>query len=201
VLNGLSAGRFIRHREGGPYTRFYLWLADSSTTVLILYPGGRASVVMSSRMDLEEDILATLAADHIVMSIAMCCATVRPIDRVLDRCRIFNDVIWSWLPAADEGLRGRAGNPLIRDHVPPRVAGKRRWLGCSRGLAHLFTPEAMRGVLASKKTSRRYQGISHRDAIQVRSEGMVLKDVGAGDPGGNECAGPVQSPASANAFW
>src|SRR5712672_684349 len=66
------------------YTRFYLWLVSNRRAVLILVLLiAAASVVISSRIGLEEDILATLPqGDQIVDEYRYVLRKFRQIDRV-----------------------------------------------------------------------------------------------------------------------
>src|SRR5437867_996323 len=66
------------------YTRFFLWLAAYRRSVLLLtFLVVGASIIISSRIDLEEDILATLPQrDQIVDEYRYVLRKFRQIDRV-----------------------------------------------------------------------------------------------------------------------
>ena len=170
------------------YTRLHLWLVAHrkmalGVTVLI----GLAALVISSRVDLEEDILATLPQrDKIVDEYRYTIRKFRQIDRVYIDVGVKSDNSDQLTAAADEVFAGLSTNSAT-ERVTYRfdLGGQQKVIGFLTGaLPDLFS-EADAKELASKlepDAVRKYLTVMRRKL--AGPEGMVLKDVVAADPVG-----------------
>ena len=170
------------------YTRMYLWLASHRRLVLgVMLLIAAAGVVISSRIDLEEDILATLPqGDKLVDDYRYSLKKFRQIDRVYIDVGITNDDPDILARAADEVHAGLEGDPdYLRVMYRFELGGQRKTIGLlSSALPNLFT-EADAAALADKlkpEEVRQYLTVMRRKL--AGPEGMVLKDVVANDPVG-----------------
>ncbi len=168
------------------YTRLYLWLAAHrrlvlGTTLLVTV----ASVLISSRIDLEEDVLAILPRnDRIVDEYQYAIRKFRQIDRAYFDVGITNSDPEKLEQAADELYAGLATN-----HAYGRITYRIELQGQDKvihfltgALPNLFT-EADAKALAPKldpASIREYLTVMRRKLAGM--EGMVLKDVVAADP-------------------
>ncbi|MGZ5565490.1 MAG: 1-acyl-sn-glycerol-3-phosphate acyltransferase [Limisphaerales bacterium] len=170
------------------YTRFYLWLVAHrrwvfSVTLLI----AAVSVVISWRIDLEEDILAILPQrDPLVDEYRYALHKFRQIDRVYLDVGINADAPDKLGAAADEVFSALSTNKAyLRIMYRIEVGGQQKVIDYLTGaLPNLFT-EADAQALASKlepANVRDYLTNMRRKLAGL--EGMVLKDVVAADPVG-----------------
>jgi 1-acyl-sn-glycerol-3-phosphate acyltransferase len=168
------------------YTRLYLWMASHrllvlGTTLLITV----ASLVISSRIDLEEDVLAILPQhDQIVSEYQYAIRKFRQIDRVYFDVGINTADSEELNQAADELYAGLATNPAyVRITYRIEMQGQDKVVHFLTGaLPNLFT-EADARALAPKlepASIRDYLTVMRRKLAGM--EGMVLKDVVAADP-------------------
>lgn len=170
------------------YTRLYLWLAAHRrsvllTTLLISAVG----MAISSRMDLEEDILATLPQhDQSVDEYKYTLRKFRHIDRIYIDVGVTN--MESEIPgrAADELYTELTNNPAIgRTMYHIELGGQRKITDFLTGaLPNLFT-DADAKLLAPKLESEAVRkALTERRRQLAGPEGMVLKDIVASDPVG-----------------
>ena len=168
------------------YTRLYLWLASHrrpvlAATLLVTV----LSLVISCRMDLDEDVLAILPQhDQIVDDYRYTIRKFRQVDRAyfdvgIDRAN--GDELEK---AADELYAGLATNPAYaRITYRIELHGQDKVVNFLTGaLPNLFT-EADAKALASKlkpSAVRDYLTVMRRKLAGM--EGMVFKDVVAADP-------------------
>jgi len=170
------------------YTRFYLWLSDHRRPVLILVLLVAAvSMIISSRIDLEEDILATLPQhDQIVDEYRYVLRKFRQIDRVYIDVGINGDDPDALTASADAVNASLSGNPAyLRIMYRFEMSGQQKVVGFLTGaLPNLFTepdanalaPKLEPGAIREFLTAMRFK--------LAGPEGMVLKDVVAADPVG-----------------
>ena len=168
------------------YTRLHLWLVAHrrlalGATLLIAV----AAIFISSRVDLEEDILATLPQrDKIVDEYRYTIRKFRQIDRVYIDVGVKSGSPDSLPAAADEVYANLATN-LATARITYRfdMGGQQKVIGFLTGaLPDLFT-EADAKILTKKldpDAVRKYLTVMRRKLSG--SEGMVLKDVVAADP-------------------
>ena len=170
------------------YTRLYLWLATHrrpvlATTLLVTV----ISIVISSRIDLDEDILAVLPqGDQIVDEYKYALRKFRQIDRVYFDIGINTADPDTLALAADEVYAGLKTNPAFtRIMYRFEMTGQQKVVGFLTGaLPNLFT-EADAQVLAPKlepPAVREFLTVMRRKLGGM--EGIVLKDVVAADPVG-----------------
>lgn len=168
------------------YTRLYLWMASHrrlvlGMTLLITV----ASLVISSRIDLEEDVLAILPRhDQIVDNYQYAIRKFRQIDRVYFDVGISHADSDKLEQAADELYAGLATNKAyVRIVYRIEIQGQDKVVKFLTGaLPNLFT-EADAMALAPKlepAAVREYLTVMRRKLAGV--EGMVLKEVVAADP-------------------
>ena len=170
------------------YTRIYLWLAARRRLVLgVMLLIAVVGIFISSRIDLEEDILATLPqGDRLVDDYRYSLKKFRQIDRVYIDVGITNDDPDTLIRASDEVYAGLQGNPdYLRVTYRFAMSGQRKTIGLlGSALPNLFT-EADAASLAARLEPaevRQYLTVMRRKL--AGPEGMVLKDVVANDPVG-----------------
>ena len=170
------------------YTRLYLWLVAHRRWVLVVTGLIAAvSIVISLRLDLDEDILATLPQhDPLVDEYRYALKKFRQIDRVYldiginaadpDKLALAADEVYSRL--ATNAAYGRI---LYRIEV----GGQQKVIGYLTGaLPNLFT-EADAAALAPKLEPAAVRAhLTDMRRKLAGPEGMVLKDVVAADPVG-----------------
>jgi len=171
------------------YTRLYLWLVAHRPIVLgLTLLVVAASIIISSRIDLEEDILATLPQrDATVDAYRYALRKFRQIDRVYLDVGLNADDPDALSRAADEVYAGLSTNTAFnRITYRVEIGGQRKVLDFLTGaLPNLFT-EADAAELSAK-----LEPAAIRDFLTVMRrklagpEGMVLKDVVAADPIGS----------------
>ena len=170
------------------YTRFHLWMVAHRRLVLTLtLLITIAGVAISSRIDLEEDILATLPQnDQRVDDYRYALRKFRQIDRVFIDVGINTNDPDTLALAADEIYSALSTNKVY-DRVMYRfeMGGQQKVIGFLTGaLPNLFT-DADAQQLAPKlepAAMREYLTVMRRKL--AGPEGMVLKDVVAADPVG-----------------
>jgi 1-acyl-sn-glycerol-3-phosphate acyltransferase len=170
------------------YTRLYLWLVAHRRPVLwVTLLIAAAAIVIASRANLEEDILATLPQrDKIVDEYRYTIQKFRQIDRVYIDVGVNAGDPDKLAAAADEVYADLATNTAyVRIMYRFEVTGQQKVIDFLTGaLPNLFT-EADAKALAPKLETN-----SVRDYLTVMRrklggmEGMVLKDVVAADPVG-----------------
>jgi uncharacterized protein len=171
-----------------PYTRLYLWLAAHRRRVLAaVLLVTVASLVISSRIDLDEDVLAILPQhDQIVDDYQYVIRKFRQVDRVYFDVGINHDDSGELAQAADELYAGLATNTAYaRIMYRLELHGQDKVVNFLTGaLPNLFT-EADAKALETKlepAAVREYLTAMRRKLAGL--EGMVLKDVVAADPVG-----------------
>jgi 1-acyl-sn-glycerol-3-phosphate acyltransferase len=164
----------------------YLWLAAHRRLVLVVtLLIAAASILISTRIDLEEDILAILPEhDQIVDEYKYTLRKFRQIDRVYLDVGINADDSETLGRAADELYAGLADNPAFaRIMYHFELSGQRKVVDFLTGaLPNLFT-DADALVLTPKlepNAVHEYLTVMRRKL--AGPEGMVLKDVVAADP-------------------
>ena len=170
------------------YTRFHLWMVAHRRLVLTLtLLITIAGVAISSRIDLEEDILATLPQnDQRVDDYRYALRKFRQIDRVFIDVGINTNDPDTLALAADEIYSALSTNKVY-DRVMYRfeMGGQQKIIGFLTGaLPNLFT-DADAQQLAPKlepAAMREYLTVMRRKL--AGPEGMVLKEVVAADPVG-----------------
>ena len=170
------------------YTRFYLWMVEHRRLVLTLtLLLTLAGVAISSRIDLEEDILATLPQnDQRVDEYRYALRKFRQIDRVYIDVGINTADPDMLALAADEVHRALATNKVY-DRVMYRfeMGGQQKIIGYLTGaLPNLFTDADARQLEPKLEPAamREYLTVMRRKL--AGPEGMVLKDIVAADPVG-----------------
>jgi uncharacterized protein len=170
------------------YTRLYLWLAAHRRLILaVTLLVTVASLVISSRMDLEEDVLAILPQhDQIVDDYQYAIRKFRQVDRVYFDVGLNRDNSDELEKAADE-LYARlvTNSSYARIVYRIEIHGQDKSVHLLTGaLPNLFT-EADAKALEPKlepAAVREYLTVMRRKLAGL--EGMVLKDVVASDPVG-----------------
>jgi len=169
-----------------PYTRLYLWLVSHRPLVLVsTILVSIVCVLISSRLDLEEDILALLPQhDQIVDDYKYTLRKFRQIDRVYIDVGIKESNSETLGQAADELYSRLATNSTFtRVMYRFEMSGQRKVLDFLTGaLPNLFTDadaDALTNKLAPAKV-REYLTTMRRKL--AGPEGMVLKDMVAADP-------------------
>jgi 1-acyl-sn-glycerol-3-phosphate acyltransferase len=168
------------------YTRLYLWMASHRPLVLgMTFLITIVSLVLSSRIDLEEDVLAILPQhDQIVDDYQYAIRKFRQIDRVYFDVGINRTDSDKLEQAADELYAGLATNQsYARITYRIEIQGQDKVVHFLTGaLPNLFN-EADAKALAPKlepAAVREYLTVMRRKLAGM--EGMVLKDVVAADP-------------------
>jgi len=170
------------------YTRLHLWLVAHRRLALgAALLVAVAAIFVSSRVDLEEDILATLPQrDKIVDEYRYTIRKFRQIDRVYIDVGVQSGSPDS-LPAAADEVYAELATNLATARITYRfdMGGQQKVIGFLTGaLPNLFT-EADAKTLAAKldpDSVRKYLTVMRRKLSGP--EGMVLKDVVAADPVG-----------------
>jgi 1-acyl-sn-glycerol-3-phosphate acyltransferase len=171
-----------------PYTRLYLWLSSHrrlvlAATLLVTV----ASLVISSRIDLEEDVLAILPQhDQLVDEYQYAIRKFRQVDRVYFDVGVNHADSDELDQAADALYAGLATNTsYARISYRIEMHGQDKVLNFLTGaLPNLFTEadaKALEPKLAPTAV-REYLTVMRRKLAGM--EGMVLKDVVASDPVG-----------------
>ena len=170
------------------YTRFHLWMVEHRRLVLTLtLLITIAGVAISSRIDLEEDILATLPQnDQRVDDYRYALRKFRQIDRVFIDVGINTNDPDTLALAADEIYSALSTNKVY-DRVMYRfeMGGQQKVIGYLTGaLPNLFTDADAQQLEPKLEPSamRDYLTVMRRKL--AGPEGMVLKDVVAADPVG-----------------
>jgi len=170
------------------YTRLYLWLVTHRRVVLftaILIAA--ACVAISSRISLEEDILATLPQrDQIVDEYKYTIRKFHQIDRVFMDVGIDRDDTDALGHAADEFYSRLATNEAF-GRITYRIEfGSQRTIVnfLTGALPNLFTEEDARLLAPKLETNAVRTFLTERRRKLAGPEGMVLKDVVAADPVG-----------------
>ncbi len=168
------------------YTRLHLWLWSHRRVVLgITLLIAAVAVIISSRIDLEEDILATLPQhDKIVDEYRYTIRKFRQIDRVYIDVGINQSDPEKLAAAADEVFAQLSANTnYARILYRAEFGGQQKIVDFLTGaLPNLFTGDDV------KKLETKIQPGEVRDYLTVMrrklagAEGMVLKDVVAADP-------------------
>ncbi|HVU07881.1 MAG TPA: MMPL family transporter [Verrucomicrobiae bacterium] len=170
------------------YTRLYLWLSAHRRAVFFAtFVVVAASFWISSRIDLNEDILATLPQrDRTVDDYKYTLKKFHQIDRVYIDVGVTNDDSEMLGRAADEVYAGLVTN-LAFARITYRFenSGQRQIVDFLTGaLPNLFT-EADAQILVSKlETNSVREFLTTMRRKLAGPEGMVLKDVVAADPVG-----------------
>jgi uncharacterized protein len=170
------------------YTRLHLWLWSHRRAVLgITLLIAAVAIVISSRIDLEEDILATLPQhDQIVDEYRYTIRKFRQIDRVYIDVGVNQNDPDKLAAAADEVFAQLSANTnYARILYRVEFGGQQKIVDFLTGaLPNLFTDDD------AKKLEIKIQPGEVRDYLTVMRrklagpEGMVLKDVVAADPVG-----------------
>ena len=170
------------------YTRLYLWLVAHRRAVLltaVLIAAG--CVAISSRIDLEEDILGILPQrDPIVDDYKYTVRKFHQIDRVYIDVGITNADPETLARVADEFYSGLATNTAFGQITYRIEIGDQRTIinFLTGALPNLFT-EADANSLAQKlETNSVHDFLTNSRRKLAGPEGMVLKDVIAADPVG-----------------
>ena len=170
------------------YTRLHLWLvAHRRLALVVTLLLAAAAIAISLRVDLEEDILATLPQrDQIVDEYRYTIRKFRQIDRVYIDVGVSADNPDQLAAAADEVYAGLATNAATaRLMYRSDPGGQQKIIGFLTGaLPNLFS-EADAKNLSPKlepPAVREYLTVMRRKLSGP--EGMVLKDVVAADPVG-----------------
>ncbi len=168
------------------YTRLYLWLVARRRWVLgVTLLIAMAGVVISLRIDLEEDILSTLPQDDpLVDEYRYALRKFRQIDRVYLDVGINRDDPDILAAAADQFHSLLATNPVfLRIMYRVEMGGQQPVIDYLTGALPVLFTEADAAALAPKlepAAVREYLTTMRRKL--AGPEGMVLKDVVAADP-------------------
>jgi 1-acyl-sn-glycerol-3-phosphate acyltransferase len=172
--------------RGELYLRLHLWLVERRRAVLVatvLLSG--ACILISSRMDLDQDILATLPQrDQMVDEYRYTLHKFRQVDRVYLDVGSSTEDLDRITEAADDVYAGLVRFPAIgRVMYRFEMTDQRKVLDLLTGaLPNLFSPRDP-PALAKKiepESVREYLTVMRRKL--AGPEGMVLKDVVASDP-------------------
>src|SRR5437016_5352392 len=145
------------------------------------------SILLSSRIDLEEDILAILPQrDRIVDEYKYTLRKFRQIDRVYIDVGIKTDDPDTLGRAADELYAGLAANPsFVRIMYHFEISGQRKVVDFLTGaLPNLFTETDAQALAPKLEPAAVREFLSVMRRKLSGPEGMVLKDVVAADPVG-----------------
>ncbi len=170
------------------YTRLHLWLvAHRRMALAVPFLIGLAALVISTRVDLEEDILATLPQDDkIVDEYRYTIRKFRQIDRVYIDVGVKSGNPDQLTAAADEVFAALSTN-LATARLMYRfdLGGQQKVIGFLTGaLPDLFTESDAKELAPKLEPAavRQYLTVMRRKL--AGPEGMVLKDVVAADPVG-----------------
>ncbi len=169
----------------GWYTRMYLWLVARRPLVLgVTFLIALASLIISSRIKIEEDILATLPErDALVDDYRYAIRKFRQIDRVCLDVGINREDTDTLGRAADAVYAGLTNNPACTRVVYRiEMAGQDKIVGFLTGaLPNLFTAADAQALTPKLEPAaiREYLTVMRRKLSGP--EGMVLKDVVAAD--------------------
>jgi uncharacterized protein len=170
------------------YTRLYLWLVTHRRAVLltaVLIAAG--CVAISSRIDLEEDILGILPQrDPIVDDYKYTVRKFHQIDRVYVDVGITNADPETLARAADEFYSGLATNMAFAQITYRiEVGGQRPIINFLTGaLPNLFTEADAKSLALKLETNSVRDFLTDSRRKLAGPEGIVLKDVIAADPVG-----------------
>jgi len=170
------------------YTRLYLWLVAHRRAVLLAAAAiALACIAISSRISLEEDILATLPQrDQIVDEYKYTIRKFHQIDRVFIDVGIDHDDAETLGRAADEFYSCLATNSAFgRITYRIELGSQRTVVNFLTGaLPNLFTDEDAKLLAPKLETNFVRAFLTERRRKLAGPEGMVLKDVVAADPVG-----------------
>jgi 1-acyl-sn-glycerol-3-phosphate acyltransferase len=170
------------------YPRLYLWLVAHRRAVLltaVLVAAG--CVAISSRIELEEDILGILPQrDPIVDDYKYTVRKFHQIDRVYIDVGVTNADPELLARAADEFYSGLATNPAFAQITYRiEVGGQRTIINFLTGaLPNLFTEADAKSLAPKLETNSVRDFLTASRRKLAGPEGMVLKDVIAADPVG-----------------
>jgi predicted exporter/1-acyl-sn-glycerol-3-phosphate acyltransferase/ubiquinone/menaquinone biosynthesis C-methylase UbiE len=169
-----------------PYTRLYLWLASHRPLVFIATIAiSIICVLISSRLDLEEDILGLLPErDRIVDDYKYTLRKFRQIDRVYIDVGINTSESETLGQAADELYsRLSTNSSFTRIMYRFEVGGQRKVLDFLTGaLPNLFTDADANALTNKLDPAKIREYLTTMRRKLAGPEGMVLKDVVAADP-------------------
>ena len=174
--------------KSGLYTRLHLWLSSHRKFVLVaVLLATAAATAISSRIQLEEDILGILPRrNQTVDDYKYVLRKFRQIDRVFLDVGLDSADAGTLAAAADELFSGLSTNPaLTRIHYRLEPGEHRKVLDLLIGaLPNLFTEDDLRALAPRLEPAavREYLTVMRRKL--AGPEGMVLKDVIATDPVG-----------------
>ncbi|MBP9902065.1 MAG: 1-acyl-sn-glycerol-3-phosphate acyltransferase, partial [Verrucomicrobia bacterium] len=172
----------------GLYTRLYVWLVAHRPVVLgLMLVLGALSVVISSRMDLEEDLLATLPQhDKLVDEYRYALRKFHQIDRVYLDVGINADDPDRLAHAADEVYALLSTNPVYeRITYRIEVGGQKQSIDFLTGaLPNLFTAADAQALIPMLEPAAVREHLTDMRRKLAGPEGMVLKEVVAADPVG-----------------
>ncbi len=170
------------------YTRFYLWLVAHRRWVLgVTLLIAAVSVVISLRIDLEEDILAMLPQrDPLVDEYRYALHKFRQIDRVYLDVGINADDPDKLAAAADEVFSALSTNTAyLRIMYRIEVGGQQKVIDYLTGaLPNLFTDTDAQALAPMLEPAQVREHLTDMRRKLAGPEGMVLKDVVAADPVG-----------------
>ena len=168
------------------YTRFYLWLVAHRRWVLgVTLLIAAVSVVISLRIDLEEDILAMLPQrDRLVDEYRYALRKFRQIDRVYLDVGINADDPDKLAAAADEVFSALSTNTAyLRIMYRIEVGGQQKVIDYLTGaLPNLFTATDAQALAPKLEPAAVREHLTDMRRKLAGPEGMVLKDVVAADP-------------------
>jgi predicted exporter/1-acyl-sn-glycerol-3-phosphate acyltransferase/SAM-dependent methyltransferase len=169
-----------------PYTRLYLWLVTHRSLVLVsTILISILCVLISSRLDLEEDILALLPQrDQIVDDYKYTLRKFKQIDRVYFDVGINSSDTDKLGLAADEFYERLATNStFVRVMYRLDMSGQRKVLDFLTGaLPNLFTDTDAQALTNKLDPAEIRQYLTTLRRKLAGPEGMVLKEVVAADP-------------------
>lgn len=168
------------------YTRFYLWLVAHRRWVLgVTLLIAAVSVIISLRIDLEEDILAMLPQrDRLVDEYRYALRKFRQIDRVYLDVGINADDPDKLAAAADEVFSALSTNTAyLRIMYRIEVGGQQKVIDYLTGaLPNLFTATDAQALAPKLEPAAVREHLTDMRRKLAGPEGMVLKDVVAADP-------------------
>src|SRR5215831_10391 len=169
-----------------PYTRLYLWLRSHRPLVLIAtIVISIVCVLISSRLDLEEDILGLLPErDQVVDDYKYTLRKFRQIDRVYIDVGINTTNSDALTQAADELYSHLATNSVYtRVMYRFEVSGQRKIIDFLTGaLPNLFTDADAQALTNKLNPAKIREFLTTMRRKLAGPEGMVLKDFVAADP-------------------
>jgi 1-acyl-sn-glycerol-3-phosphate acyltransferase len=172
--------------KSGLYARLYLWLVAHRPAVLVAtLLLSAVGVFFSLRIDLEEDLLATLPQkDPLVDEYRYAVRKFRQIDRVYIDVGINTDDPARLTAAADEVYYALSTNSVY-ERITYRIeaGGHQKVIAYLTGaLPNLFTEADALGLAPKLETAAVREYLTTMRRKLAGPEGMVLKDVVASDP-------------------